>query len=206
MKLIIDSQYFANSNLYKILVKCTHIGIVEYDSFRKMSFRNRCLLASANGRLGISVPLENGRHQKQGMKEVRIDGSQDWQSQHWKTISACYNRSPWFEYYKDSLEILYRGQESFLIEWNRRCLEWSMAQLGWQGEICFLIKADMEDPILAEEWTDARGLANKWPSDSLESIPAYHQVFEERTGFMPQLSILDLLFCTGPQALDYLKK
>ena len=81
-----------------------------------------------------------------------------------------------------------------------------MAQLGWQGEICFLIKADMEDPILAEEWTDARGLANKWPSDSLESIPAYQQVFEERTGFMPQLSILDLLFCTGPQALDYLKK
>lgn len=204
MKLIIDSQYFVNSNLYKILVKNTHIGIVEYDSFRKMSFRNRCLLASANGRLGISVPLENGRHQKQGMKEVRIDGRQDWHSQHWKTISACYNRSPWFEYYKDSLEILYCGRESYLIEWNRRCLEWSLTQLGWQGEISFLTKTDMDDPNLGKGWTDARGLADKWPSDRLEPIPAYQQVFEERTGFIPQLSILDLLFCTGPQAMNYL--
>ncbi|HEY6900929.1 MAG TPA: WbqC family protein, partial [Puia sp.] len=129
MNLIIDSQYFATINLYKISNNFSHIIFEQCEYYQKMSFRNRCQIAGAEGIINLSVPLEKGRDQKTLMKDVRIAATQPWQAQHWKTIVSCYNRSPWFEHYRDDLEGLYKTRYDFLVDWNLACYEWTVKAL-----------------------------------------------------------------------------
>ena len=95
-QLIIDNQYFGTINYIKILFQFSNIKIEQYESYQKMSFRNRCMVAGSNGVVHLSVPLEKGRGQKELMKDVRISHSANWQVQHWRTIESFYSRSPIF--------------------------------------------------------------------------------------------------------------
>ncbi len=197
MNLIVDIQYFPSVILYKYLYKCSHIYFEQYDSYQKMSFRNRCMIAGANGSISLSIPLESGRDQRTLMKDVRISDAQDWQKQHWKTLLSTYNRSPWFEFFRDELEALYRRKYVFLIDWNMDCFTWTMGKLGLKLSI------SKTDKFAAfQEKDDVLDLRNKLlPRNFREfECPVYSQVFQEKTGFIPNLSILDLLFCEGNHA------
>jgi hypothetical protein len=169
-----------------------------------MSFRNRCQIAGGEGVINLNVPLEKGRDQKTRMRDVRIAGTQPWQAQHWKTILSCYSRSPWFEFYRDELEGLYKTRLDFLVDWNLACFEWSLKQLRLTAEVSL---TDRYQPVYTpEEGVDWRGkfLPKNRVADSAAPI-RYRQVFEERTGFLPGLSILDLLFCEGKEAIRYIR-
>ncbi len=98
----------------------------------KMSFRNRCIILGAGGPVTLSIPLEEGRSQRRLTKDVRIANRYPWQSQQWKTIMSCYNRSPWFEFYRDELEALFQKQVDFLVDWNLACWEWTLKKLGME--------------------------------------------------------------------------
>ncbi len=98
-----------------------------------MSFRNRCQIAGAEGVLDLSIPVVNGRDQKALIRDVRIADSLPWQANHWKTIVSCYNRSPWFSFYQDELEALYRKPFDFLLDWNLECLDWALRVLECPG-------------------------------------------------------------------------
>jgi hypothetical protein len=154
--------------------------------------------------LDLSIPLVNGRAQKALIRDVKIADSLPWQANHWKTIVSCYNRSPWFSFYQDGLEGLYRKRFRFLLDWNRECLEWSLKVLGMPRVIGST--AEYKRNYLPEEGADWRG---KWLPKNRENwgeeSPRYHQVFEERTGFLPGLSILDLVFCEGKNAIKYIQ-
>lgn len=165
-----------------------------------MSFRNRCQIAGSQGRIDLSIPLEKGRDQKTLMKDVRIAGSYRWQDQHWKTLLACYSRSPWFEFYRDELEQLYRKPVGFLVDWNLACFEWTCRVLVLPTRVSL---TEVYRPVYEEkDWLDWRGkLLPKNIKDTSALPPVtYRQVFEEITGFIPNLSILDLLFCEGQRA------
>jgi len=168
-----------------------------------MSFRNRCQIASAQGRINLSIPLAKGRDQKTLMKDVRIADTYSWQDQHWKTILACYSRSPWFEYYRDELEQLYSRPFIFLKDWNLACFEWTCRALALPVRVAF---TEAWRPEYEGEWLDLRGkLAPKNILETDLAVPVvYRQVFEEITGFIPNLSILDLLFCEGQRARSLL--
>jgi len=222
MNLIIESQYFAPIIFYKISYNFSDIIFEQCETYQKMSFRNRCQIAGAQGVVDLSIPLVGGRGQKGLIRDVRISADRSWQGQHWKTIIACYNRSPWFEYYRDGLETLYRRPADFLMDWNQQCLEWSFGVLGmskvigrtteyradyapgeaadWRGR---LMPRDREKwgaaAVPPAEGGPAAAMA-KWGA-----APRYHQVFEERIGFTPHLSILDLLFCEGKAAIRYIR-
>jgi hypothetical protein len=202
MKLLTEFQYFPSVILYNNLYKFSDIVFEQYEYYQKMSFRNRCRIAGAGGTIDLSIPLEKGRDQKTPIRDVRISGSRPWQSEHWKTILSCYSRSPWLEFYRDELEQLYRRPVAFLVDWNLACFEWSVRTLGLSLEISFTDAFRKEYPGPA--WVDRRG--RLLPSKDITStgeepvLPKYRQVFEERTGFLPGLSILDLLFCEGPNA------
>jgi len=176
-----------------------------------MSYRNRCHLAGAEGVIHLSIPLQKGRDQKTLVKDVRIADRNDWQSRHWKTIVSCYSRSPWFEYYRDELGDLYRRPFHFLVDWNLACFEWSLKIL--QMPISFSLTTAYQKSYVAEQWTDWRGailpknqhVDPDRHADNTAPIK-YRQVFEERTGFLPNLSILDLLFCEGKNARVLLQK
>src|SRR3984885_3233666 len=115
MKLLSDIQYFPSVIFFKISYNFQHIVFEQYESYQKMSFRNRCRIAGAEGVIDLSIPLVRGRDQKALMKDVRISSDQPWQSQHWKTIVSCYSRSPWFEFYRDEVEGLYKKEGNFLL-------------------------------------------------------------------------------------------
>ena len=155
------------------------------------------------------------------MKEVRIAAGRSWQAQHWKTIVSCYSRSPWFDHYRDGLQKLFGEPVEWLMDWDLRCLEWSMRAIGMDRPI--LLTDGYQKAYDPEEVVDWRGrLGPKAVKDwvapgggvdrqegsigrELDGVARYRQVFEERIGFMPNLSILDLLFCEGKEAIKYIR-
>src|SRR5579872_5298912 len=108
MNLLTDIQYFPSIIFYKNSYNFSHIVIEQCETYQKMSFRNRCQIAGAEGVIDLSIPLVKGRDQKTFIRNVKIADGLPWQAQHWKTIVSCYSRSPWFEFYRDELEGLYR--------------------------------------------------------------------------------------------------
>ena len=203
MNLITDSQYFPSVILFKNLYQSSNIIFEQYEYYLKMSFRNRLLMASANGPLLLSVPLEQGRNQKTLMKEVRISNRQAWQSLHWKSLESAYNRSPWFEFYRDELAQLYLKPYRFLMDWNEVCFEWAIAKLHKKPSISRSESYQKEyDPVA---FSDLRNTVMPKNYLQFEAIK-YRQVFEDRIGFLPNLSILDLLFCEGKMAAGRLEE
>jgi hypothetical protein len=192
--LIVDSQYFGTINYIKILFQSTNVEIEQYESYQKMSFRNRCMVAGSNGVVNLSVPLEKGRGQKELMKDVRISHSENWQVQHWRTIESCYSRAPFFEFYRDGVFNLLQKKETFLLDMNMAILEWLVKVFKSKASVSLTLSYQKEYPHPVK---DLRGrfLPKSYANEDFG--PGYVQVFEDRIGFKPNLSILDLLFCNG---------
>ena len=201
-KLIVDLQYFAPVTVYKKLTGFSNIVFEQYEHFDKMSFRNRTVVAGANGPVNLSVPLESGRNQRSLVKDVRISAKENWQSRHWKTIQSCYNRSPFFEFYSPDLEELYRKRFQYLWDWNLACFEWTIRKLRVSIEVNF--STEYQPLYDMNSYADWRGKILPKNKPNPGQYPVYRQVFEERLGFLPNLSILDLMFCQGTRAMEIL--
>jgi WbqC-like protein family len=161
------------------------------------------MIAGANGIINLSVPLKNGRDQKAIMKDVCIDDREDWQKQHWKSLVSAYNRSPWFEHYRDELGRLYETQIKFLCDWDLVCFEWASEKLGLHPAV--LATGAFKDQYEPAEYTDLRNRVLPKNYRDFTGV-TYRQVFEDRLGFIPNLSILDLLFCEGKAARELLAR
>jgi len=169
-----------------------------------MSFRNRCQIAGSQGCIDLSIPLAGGRDQKVLVKDARIATHYAWQEHHWKTLLSCYSRSPWFEHYRDDLARLYQRSFSFLLDWNLACFDWTCRMLTLPLRVTLTEAYHPHyDPEVSRDY---RGLLmpKNIRETTLASPPVYRQVFEEITGFIPNLSILDLLFCEGQRARSLL--
>lgn len=200
--LITEYQYFGSVNYINALFQFSHIKFEVCESFQKMSFRNRMVIAGGNGLVNLSVPLEKGRDQKQMIKDVRISYSLSWQQQHWRTLESCYNRSPFYEFYRDGLENLYSKKHVFLLDLNREIRDWLWKVLKIPSAFSETANYQIELP---DEIIDKR---SHWLPKNFQLGPhslTYHQVFEDRIGFQSNLSILDFLFCVGPSAHSLLK-
>ncbi|MBO9728198.1 MAG: WbqC family protein [Chitinophaga sp.] len=198
--LLIESQYFPPIDAYKALVEHDILQIEKYEHYQKLSYRNRCYVAGPNGRMILSVPLSRGKNQRTVMKDVRISNEEKWQDLHWKTLVSAYRRSPWFEYYEAELQELYERPFNFLLDWNLACFEWANSKLGILIPITFTESYQKEVAGV----TDAR--ESILPGAVEVGEPTYTQVFQDRTGFISGLSILDLLFCEGKQALSVIRR
>jgi len=205
VNLLIEYQYFAPSILYKRLERSTHLVFEQYERFQKMSFRNRLVIGGSAGPLELSIPLRGGRDQKAFTREVLIDNRCSWQSIHWKSIVSCYNRSPWLDYFRDELSALYNTPFEFLAEWNLACSKWMLRQLALNMPVS--VTDDWKEKYDAKDWDDWRNkLLPKTIHSRFPGAPKYQQVFMDRTGFIPHLSILDLLFCEGKNAINILRQ
>ena len=198
--LLIESQYFPPIEYYLTLLRYDKLKIERYEHYQKVTYRNRCYVAGPNGRILLSVPLERGKNQRTPMKEVRICNGERWQALHWKTLESAYRRSPWFEYFEADLENLYTKPFEYLLDWNIACLEWVNKQIGIAVPVTFT--SEYQKEITTSGIIDARESVLPMPATTGE--PLYTQVFQERIGFIPNLSILDLLFCEGKQSLKKL--
>ena len=167
-----------------------------YEIYRKMSFRNRCIIAGAEGTISLSIPLKDGRNQQLPVYQVQISNSEKWQGRHYKSIASAYRRAPFFDHYEQDLAFLYQNHFDRLAEWNLQCLSWVKEKINWPAEVLLTTAAVS---FKKEDVNDLRNLVV--PKNFTDYKPVkYRQVFEERTGFVPNLSILDLIFNVGPKA------
>ena len=203
-RLIIDLQYFPTINYYITLYQYTDIIFEQYDYHRKMSFRNRCMIAGANGPINLSVPIMGGREQRVITKDVKIDNSEKWQIQHWRSVISSYNRSPFFEYFEEDLKSLFSRKFIFLLDWNLACMNWLETYNDKNRHFTCSVKyLKVYDP---EAFDDLRDwFFPRWLEERVKGPVTYRQVFEDKNGFIPNLSVLDFLFCEGPQSLNQLQ-
>ncbi|HLO81525.1 MAG TPA: WbqC family protein [Chitinophagaceae bacterium] len=168
-----------------------------------MSFMNRAVIPAANGLTTLSIPLVGGRETKQVLKDVRIDNSQHWQVRHWRTITSAYRRSPWFEFYEPGLAALYEKQFDLLHEWNLELMKWVLQALKANIELGTLEERNPEFVLDPREICKPSNFQNQVFT---RDLPIYPQVFQDRLGFQPNVSIIDLIFNEGNQSLSLLTK
>ena len=199
MTLVTDLQYFTVSSSIINSLKYSDIYFPLYQIAKKTSFANRCIVSGSEGLITLSVPLVGGRGQRSAFKEVRICNRDGWRKRHWRTLESCYGRAPFFEFYKDSVHPFFEREYDYLIDLDQDITSWVMKALRFPGRLHF---------VLDESGMPSHAFENSaWkflPNNYLESpsSPRYMQPFQEAVGFHPNLSIIDLLFCAGPDIIN----
>lgn len=193
--------YFAPISQYKEIFKNDSIVFEIEDNFQKQTYRNRCYIYASLGKQQLSVPIihSNKKGLRQKTKDVRIDNSYKWQLQQLKTIQYAYRSSPYYEFYEDDVLPIFEKQHHFLLDLNLETHAFIMEALQEDISITKTTEYHVE-PSLA----DRRFLA-KPKLELSEQFKPYTQVFDDKYGFIPNLSMLDLLFMEGPNALEYLQ-
>lgn len=185
--------------------KVLETGIVSFDTaerFQKMSYRNRYYITGSNGLIALSIPLVQGREQRKAMADVGISNDTAWQIQHWRTLTSVYRRSPYFDHYEPELRHLFEKEFTHLAAFNLASIHWLKDQLD----------ITLDEIISSEyirdygdDYTDIRHLKPAMERKPL-ATSLYYQLFTERNGFFPNLSLLDLLFSKGPHTSEWIKQ
>ena len=198
--ILLHPTYFPSIVQMVAAVKVDKLVFEIQDNYQKQSYRNRTYIAHANGRLLLNVPI---KHSKNGIRQktkiVTIENSFPWQTQHWKSLQSAYRTSPFFEFYEDDIAPIFNNPAKQLLELNFSIYKLLCELLGLDKSYDTTTEYLIEPPQL-----DLRYLveAKKQKNHQLSS---YTQVMEANHGFLPNLSVLDLLFNEGPNALAYLE-
>lgn len=167
--------------------------------FVKQTYRNRAVIYSPNGPLDLIIPVVKGAKMHTKVKDVRISNDFDWQRLHWKSLESCYRNSAYFEYYEDEFYRFYEQKFDFLFDYNVEIMRWLLKQLKKNIELEFSTEYLEEKDVINDF---RKSIHFKKPLD-VSGLKPYFQVFDDRNGFIPNLSIADLLFNQGPQAKLY---
>lgn len=200
MNILLHPTYFPSISHFAAIAQADTITFEVEDNYQKQTNRNRTYIYSPNGIQMLNIPVKHTTTRHQKAKEIQLENAFDWQKQHFKSLEAAYRTSPFFEYFEDALQPIFTKKHTFLMDLNFETIEIITKCLGTKLEYQKTTEYFHETP----EYTDFRALANG-KKDTLIFEP-YTQVFEEKHGFLNNLSALDLLFNEGRFALDYLKK
>lgn len=201
MDLLMHPTYFPSISHFVAMSQADSLTFEVEDNFQKQTNRNRMYIYSPNGIQLLNIPVKHSPvagHQK--FKDVKIEPAFDWQKQHFKSLEAAYRTSPFFEYFEDDIRPVFEQKHKYMMDLNFQILEIVCLCLGMPFDYTKTEEYFHETP----QYTDLRPLANG--KKDLNEFEHYTQVFEEKHGFINNLSILDLLFNEGRYALDYLKK
>ena len=197
--LSIELQYFPCINAIVDIVDCQSVLFNNEQPFKRSSFRNRMLLPGGNGLVSLSIPLVGGRSVKRPYSIVEIDYSSTWQRDHFRTLETIYGNSPFYFQYRDSLKEIFDKKPQYLVDWNLICLNWIVKKLKFNLNLIQHVN-QLTDNLEARERIDFYLPSNHDKSEKGPFIK-YPQLFEDRIGFRPNVSIVDLLFNLGPDAL-----
>jgi len=202
--LLLSTAYFAPIQCYSKLVWYEDVFIERHENYNKQSYRNRCTIYTANGLLDLVVPVAKTGELKMPITEVEISYDTLWQKLHFKAIESAYRRSPFYEYYIDELMTFFNTRHRYLYEFNMQILRTVCSLM----KIPFRVQESHEYMKPSEEIIDLRNgihpKTNRRQTDVNYVPPKYTQVFADKWGFKPNLSILDLLFNTGPEGKELL--
>jgi hypothetical protein len=203
MNLLFSSVYAGNIDYYSSFYKASSITIDIHEHFEKQSFRNRCVIAGANGRLNLTVPVKR-KVGKNKLKDVRVENDQKWKKLHWKSLESAYRTSPYFEYFEHDLHSIYISKKhDFLLDFNMDIQDFILNCLS--KDVTIIHSSSYVE--YSKNYIDLRNKIHpKKPPSQFYNVPSYTQVFQEKMNHFPNLSILDLLFNEGPMAFELLKK
>jgi hypothetical protein len=202
-----DFTYFGSISFVQHLLKQSQITFDTQAAFTKMSFKNRMVITTSQGPLNLTIPIVGGRDQKAPIHEILIDYTSPWNEQHLKAIRTSYKRAPYFEYYEQSLELLYLNKQTKLIDFLFSCQFWMRDQLKAPWEIIPMIIEAEKEAITDKDATTSGKYFSPWQPNNYElctSLPNYQQVFLDKVGFIPNVCILDMLFCCGGKQVNKL--
>lgn len=197
--MLFHPTYFPPIAQYVELIKSNHFTFEVEDNFQKQTYRNRCYIYTANGKQSLNIPIQHTKGSKQKTKDVKIDYKENWNKLHLKALQSAYSSSPFFEFYIDDLLPIIEKKHEFLIDLNIASHLFIMEAL--QFEIPFNFSTAFETEKIEN---DFRNLAIAKTKTQF-NFERYIQVFETSHGFIPNLSMLDLIFMEGPNALNYLE-
>ncbi len=197
---IFSSHYLAPIPYYKELLSAEDVLIEQYNHYEKKTYQNRCDILTANGKIALSVPVEKPLTAKVPFKDIRIAYHEEWQKQHLRAIESAYKNSPFYEYYIDDFLPFYEKEVSFLIDFNMGLHQVMMDAIEEKRSTVLT-----DSFYQGSEVKDLRFDFHPRRISNFQTKP-YYQVFSDKMDFVPNLSILDLLFNLGPEVELYLKK
>ena len=200
MNILIHPTYFPSISHYVAMLKADSVTFEMEDNFQKQTNRNRMYIYSPNGIQLLNIPVKHAVEKHQKYKDVRIENDFGWQKNHFKSLEAAYRTSPFFEYFEDDFRPLFEKKHEFLMDLNLEVFQLVNDSLGINIQPQKTTEFFHEVP----DYNDFRHLVNG--KKDTTQIDEYTQVFNEKHGFINNLSILDLLFNDGRYAVDYLKK
>ena len=197
---IVGSAYFAPVQWYQKLRRCDDVWIEAMDHYGKQTYRNRCIIATTNGIQALTVPVMS--HDPDTlMRDIRVSDHGQWRHLHWQAMTSAYGESPFFEYYADDLHALIHQPWQFLYDMNMAITEQMCEWLDIHPSLHITseYKAQPEMPDYREVIRPKHA-----PHDPLFTPQPYYQVYGAKHGFLPNLSILDLLCNMGNESIFYL--
>lgn len=203
---LLSSTYLGPVSYYAKLYHAKHVFIEQYENYTKQTFRNRCLIATANGIQPLTIPTESNGGNKCLIKDIRISDHGNWRHLHWTAFESAYRQSPYFEYYADDFRPFYEKRFNYLFDFNEQLRELVCSLIGFTPHI--RVTENYQNPNTLTYVEDLRELIHPKRNFRLldqYQVVTYYQVFKSKHGFLPNLSIADLLFNMGPESLLILR-
>ncbi|WP_291120219.1 WbqC family protein [Flavobacterium sp. UBA6135] len=197
---LLHPTYFPSISHFVAMLQADSVVFEMEDNFQKQTNRNRMYIHSPNGVQLLNIPIKHATIPHQKTKDVRLETAFNWQKQHLKSLEAAYRASPFFEYFEDDLQTIFNKKHTFLMDLNLESIAVVCNCLG----VAIPFEKTMEYFHEVNDISDFRSLANGKKDGA--TFEPYTQVFQEKNGFLNNLSILDLLFNEGRYAVDYLKR
>ncbi|MBS1951607.1 MAG: hypothetical protein OJF59_001282 [Cytophagales bacterium] len=200
MIVLIEPHYLPSLEYFCALNGHRQILLEQHEYFVKQTYRNRCYLNTSQGVKRLSVPLQN-RHGKIIFKDVKVEAGTTWRNNHWRTIESAYRSSPYFQFYADDLNDILFKNFSFLADLNHALLSFCLKNLKWQMTIekTTSYQKNIVSAIdLRSQITDHTPFLSRNFYKPLPYVQTFGNVF------VPNLSVIDLLFCEGPKSSEVL--
>ncbi|OBX21062.1 MULTISPECIES: WbqC family protein [Bizionia] len=200
MNILIHPTYFPSIAHFVAISQAETVTFEMADNFQKQTYRNRTYIYGANGKLLLNIPVVHTQKDRQQYVDVLTFNDENWQRNHWKSLESAYKTSPFFEFYEDELKPLFEEPVSNLLDFNLHCFQIISDCLQLEIEIKQTTTFEKEPA----QFTDLRHLV-KAKGEKAPNFESYTQVFDDKHGFINNLSILDLICNEGPNALNYLE-
>ena len=187
---------------YQKLHRAEHVWMEQWESFQKQTYRNRCLIATTQGIQALTVPVDRPSTVNY-IKDIRVSDHANWRHLHWNALKSAYGESPFFDYYQDDIRPFFEQRWDFLLDFNEAIRAKMCELIDIQPKVSLTEEFMVYSLQFTDDYRSSINPKHPGADPDFEAKP-YYQVYRQKHGFLPNLSILDLLFNMGPESIFYL--